>query len=598
MDDAHDRVDRPRDRRSALAAGLILATLLVPGGAGAQVARIEILQIPSLTPTDAQFLTGASDAQPVTIGAELRLPPGGGRLPAVLLVHGSGGIGASLDLWARELAAMGIATLIVDSFTARGIVDTLNDQSQLGRLTMLVDSYRALGVLARHPRIDPARIAIMGFSRGGTPALYSSMRRFQKRYGPPGASFAAHIAFYASCNTTYIGDTDVGPEPIRLFHGTADDYVAVGPCRSYVARLKAAGKDVVLTEYPDAGHGFDNPMRTAPLVLPAAQTTRHCAFEESAAGTIVNQVTGRPFDWTDPCIEHGPTVAYQEKAHQESLKAVRAFLRDALDLPPPGWTEPFPPFRIAGNLYYVGSRDLASYLVTTPKGHVLINSDLEANVPLIRASVEKLGFKLEDVKILLISHAHFDHAAGSAALKKLTGAQYLVMDGDVAVVESGGQSDFQYGSKERFRYPAAQVDRVLHDGDEVKLGDSVLVAHATPGHTRGTTTWTMKVTEGNRTLDAVILGSAHVNDGYRLVNNPVYPRIADDFERTFRTLKSLPCDLFLGAHGSYFDLEAKAARLKDAAPNPFVDPEGYRTFVRDQEAAFRAEFARQKAAAR
>ena len=175
----------------------------------------------------------------------------------------------------------------------------------------------------------------------------------------------------------------------------------------------------------------------------------------------------------------------------------------ALNAQSPDWTEPFPPFHIAGNLYYVGSKGLANFLITTPQGHILINSDLEANVPLIQASVERLGFKFSDVKILLISHAHWDHDAGSAAVKAATGASYMVMDADVPVVESGGKADFHYGSDPGTLYPAAKVDRVLHDGDEVKLGGVTLVAHLTPGHTKGCTTWTMKVTEGGKTYDVV-----------------------------------------------------------------------------------------------
>src|SRR4029077_6328522 len=172
----------------------------------------------------------------------------------------------------------------------------------------------------------------------------------------------------------------------------------------------------------------------------------------------------------------------------------------------PDWTEPFPPFRIADNLYYVGSKGLANFLITTPQGNILINSDLEANVPLIQASVEKIGFKFKDTKILLISHAHWDHDAASATIKELTGATYMIMDADVPVVESGGKADFQYGNRPEFLYPPAKVDRVLHDGDEVKLGGAVLVAHLTPGHTKGCTTWTMKVTEGGKTYNVVIVG--------------------------------------------------------------------------------------------
>jgi metallo-beta-lactamase class B len=256
----------------------------------------------------------------------------------------------------------------------------------------------------------------------------------------------------------------------------------------------------------------------------------------------------------------------------------------------PTWLEPIPAFRVADNLYYVGSRGLASYLVATPQGHVLINSSLEESVPLIRASVESLGFKFSDVKVLLISHAHADHDAGSAAVKALTGATYMVMDGDVPVVESGGKEDF--GSA--ITYPATTVDRVLHDGDEVRLGGAVLVAHLTPGHTKGCTTWTLRVQDGARVRDVVIVGSPNVNPGYRLVDNAKYPRIADDFARTFRVMASLPADIFLGAHGSYFGLDGKLARLKAGAPSPFSDAEGYRRYVAEREGVFRAELAKQQ----
>ena len=260
------------------------------------------------------------------------------------------------------------------------------------------------------------------------------------------------------------------------------------------------------------------------------------------------------------------------------------------------WTQPFPPFRIAGNLYYVGSKGLASYLITTSQGHILINSDLEANVPLLQASITQLGFKFGDVKVLLISHAHWDHDAGSARVKALTGASYMVMDGDVRVVESGGRDDFQYGDDPAMRYAPVRVDRVLHDGDEVRLGDVVLVAHLTPGHTKGCTTWTLMVRDGGRTLDAVIIGSPNVNPGYKLVDNAKYPTIAEDYERTFRVLKSLPCDLFLGAHGSYFELEAKYERMRAGSRDAFVDRAGCAAFVAQKEQEFRSELAKQRAA--
>jgi metallo-beta-lactamase class B len=280
------------------------------------------------------------------------------------------------------------------------------------------------------------------------------------------------------------------------------------------------------------------------------------------------------------------------------LLALIAGIRPAAAQGSADWTEPFPPFRIAGNLYYVGSKGLASYLVATPQGHILINSDLDANVPMLQASVEKLGFKFSDLAVLLISHAHWDHDAGSAAIVRLTHAQYMVMDADVPVVESGGKTDFQYGSTPATLCSPAKVDRVLHDGDRVELGGATLVAHLTPGHTRGCTTWTMKVDDGGRMRDVVIVGSPNVNPGYVLVNNRVYPGIAGDFEQTFRVLKALPCDYFLGAHGEYFDLSAKFARLQAGDASALIDPAGYQRYVAERERAFRVELARQQAAAR
>jgi metallo-beta-lactamase class B len=279
------------------------------------------------------------------------------------------------------------------------------------------------------------------------------------------------------------------------------------------------------------------------------------------------------------------------------LTVVLGFASAALAQASPDWTEAFPPHRVVSNVYYVGSKGLGSYLITTPQGHILINSSLEDSVPLIQASVEKLGFKFGDVKILLISHAHWDHCAGSARVKELTGAKYIVMDADVAAIESGGKTDFQYGNSPETLYKPAKIDRVLHDGDEVKLGGVVLVAHKTPGHTRGCTTWTMKVPAraggGGKSLDVVIVGSPNVNPGYKLVNNAAYPQIAQDYEQMFRVLKALPCDVFLGAHGAYYGMEEKFARVKEGGPNPFVDPEGYKSYVAEREQAFRAEWKKQ-----
>ncbi len=262
----------------------------------------------------------------------------------------------------------------------------------------------------------------------------------------------------------------------------------------------------------------------------------------------------------------------------------------------PAWLTPFPAFRIAGNLYYVGSQDLGSYLIATPQGLILINSSFEASVPLIKKSVESLGFRFSDIKILLISHAHDDHCAGSSQIIKLTGAKYYVMAGDASVVASGGRTDFQYGSQKAHHYPPAHVDRILHDGSAVSLGGTILTAHLTPGHTRGTTTWTLDETENGRVLHVVIVGSPNVNPGYKLVGDKAYPQIAADYKRGFAVLKRLPCDIFLGAHGSYFDLTGKYPRWKSGDHEAFIDPGGYKAYIAEREQAFEKELSSQSLA--
>jgi metallo-beta-lactamase class B len=259
----------------------------------------------------------------------------------------------------------------------------------------------------------------------------------------------------------------------------------------------------------------------------------------------------------------------------------------------PTWVKPFPPFRIAGNLYYVGSEDLAAYLIVTPQGNILINSNLESSPPQIKKAIESLGFKLSDTKILLISHGHFDHCAGSAEIKRLTGAKYEVMDRDVSVVESGGHTDFHYAADKSMWFPATKVDRILHDGDTVSLGGTTLTAHLTAGHTKGTTTWTLDEKENGRTLHVVIVGSPNVNPGYKLVGNKTYPQIADDYRHEFEVLKKLPCDVFLGAHGLYFGLAGKYPLWKAGDKNAFIDPTGYKAYIADREQAFESELQKQ-----
>jgi acetyl esterase/lipase len=255
------------------------------------------------------------------------------------------------------------------------------------------------------------------------------------------------------------------------------------------------------------------------------------------------------------------------------------------------WHEPFPAHKVISNVYYVGSKDLATYLITTPEGHILINSGFDRTVPLIQRSVESLGFKMTDVKILLASHAHSDHVAGLAQLQKLTGARVYIMRGDDQVIASGGKGQYFYTAD---HWDPCKVDRVLMDRDEVKLGGVTLIARLTPGHTRGCTTWTWKVEDGGKTYDVVVIGSPNVNPGFRLVNNKDYPEIADDFARTFEVLKSLPCDVFLGAHGSYYGMVERHARLNKGAGNPFVNPQGYRDYVALKERAFQKTLASQQ----
>jgi metallo-beta-lactamase class B len=250
------------------------------------------------------------------------------------------------------------------------------------------------------------------------------------------------------------------------------------------------------------------------------------------------------------------------------------------------WNQPVEPFRIAGNLYYVGASDITSFLITTPQGHILLDGGFEETVPLIRESVKKLGFKMKDVKILLNNHSHYDHAGGLAALKKLTGAKLVASVGDAPLLARGGKDDYLFGDE--MSYPPVKADRIVRDGDTVTLGGTTLTAHVTAGHTPGCTTWTMTVEDGGERYDVVFAGSTSVLPKAALTGNAKYPTIATDYAHTFEVLKKLPCDIFLSSHGSFFDLEGKAGRLrKGETPNPFVDRQGYRDWVERNEAAFR-----------
>jgi metallo-beta-lactamase class B len=260
----------------------------------------------------------------------------------------------------------------------------------------------------------------------------------------------------------------------------------------------------------------------------------------------------------------------------------------------PDDNQPVEPYRIAGNLYYVGSSGISSYLITTPAGHVVIDAGYESTVPIVEANIRKLGYKVEDVRYLLNTQAHYDHAAGFAALKKSTGAQLVVSGRDADVIERGGTADFSFGDAHPF--PPAKVDRRVKDGDTVTLGKLTLHAHVTPGHTKGCTTWSFEVIENNRPLQVVDMGGLTVLDSTRLVGNAAYPEIVADYERSFAALRKIPVDIFIGAHPAYYDGTAKAAKAKanPAGPNPFIDPDGYQRYIDYNEGIFRERLAKEK----
>jgi dienelactone hydrolase len=312
----------------------VFAALAIANGQPALAANVlsqifgggETIPIQTLTLSDEQFLKGDSSGKPTTIDGTLRIAQGSGRLPLVILMHGSGGIEENVSVWERVFASLGISTFAIDSFSGRGIVSTVADQSQLGRLNMILDLYRSLAVLAADPRIDTGRISVMGFSRGGQATLYASLKRFQTMWNPSGIDPAVYIALYAPCITTYINDTRVSDHPIRIFHGRSDDWVEVTPCRAYFERLRRAAKDVQMTEFPDTWHAFDYPsLPPDPIVVPYAQTT-HCVLKEAPVGTIINMATHKPFTFADGCLGRGAHVAYSAKAKGATEEALKTLL--------------------------------------------------------------------------------------------------------------------------------------------------------------------------------------------------------------------------------------------------------------------------------
>jgi len=256
------------------------------------------------------------------------------------------------------------------------------------------------------------------------------------------------------------------------------------------------------------------------------------------------------------------------------------------------WNQPFKPFRIIGNIYYVGTNNLACYLITTPGGYILLDTALEESAPILRANIATLGFKLNSIRIILSSHAHFDHVAGHAEMKKATGANVYATAADAAILESGGTKGFHPLTP----YKPVKVDRIIKDGEVVRYGDVELTAHLTPGHTEGNTTWTTTVEEGGKKYDVVFVGSMSINPGVHLVNFQAWPDIAEVYARSFQILRSLHCDVFLGPHAPFFDMEAKVQLMSaKGKANPFIDPEGYRNYIASFEKSYNEQLQRERA---
>lgn len=295
-------------------------------------ARLEMHTFESLTLADEHFLLGQADlGRPVTLAGLLRLATAGtDRPPAVILVHGSGGLSPNVEFWQRELGALGVSTFTLDAFTGRGLTAVNTDQAALGRTNLILDLYRALEVLARHPRVDGSRVAVMGFSRGGQAALYASLTRFDALWNRSGIRPVLYLPVYPDCSITFIGELDVAERPIRVLHGAADDYNPLGPCAAYVERLRAAGRDAALTVFPDAHHVFDDPIGPEPPEpIAGAQSLRRCLIREEPAGRLVNARTGEPFTYADPCVERGPRAGADPAARSAALRVVARALGEA-----------------------------------------------------------------------------------------------------------------------------------------------------------------------------------------------------------------------------------------------------------------------------
>jgi dienelactone hydrolase len=320
-----------RGKHWVVAALTFLLLTVLPGWIQAQV-RLEMRPFESMNLTGDQFLRG-EQGKPVVLAGELRIPrPGTDKFPAVILMHTSSGIAPHLDKWAQELNSIGVGAFLLDSASGRGMVSFATDPPQLTYLQLIVDAFRALDMLAKHPRIDPNRIAVMGFSMGALPAVYSSSERFWKLYGSGNVQFAAHIGVYGSCNLVFREEEKVTGKPIRLFKGAADEFGVIEPCREYVSRLKQTGADIALAEYPGVYHFYDWPNFKEPVKLPQAPSRRNCLMVEKEGGQVLDVKTGQPFDPKISCTEKGGTLAYNEAATMATTAAVKELLTTTFGL--------------------------------------------------------------------------------------------------------------------------------------------------------------------------------------------------------------------------------------------------------------------------
>ncbi|MBB3003988.1 dienelactone hydrolase [Paraburkholderia tropica] len=311
-----------------LLTGLMLATCAYANGNDI-AAHTEIIPISSMTLTDQQMLSGDDRGKPVTIAGVLRLASGNQRQPVVMLIHGSSGVGPNIEMWERKFNALGIATFALDGFSGRNIMSTSRDQSQLGRLNLILDAYRALGELVKNPRVDPSKVFLMGFSRGGQATLYASLTRLQRMWNTSGATFAAYIPFYPDCMTSFKDDTNVAG-PIREFHGAADDYDPPAACAAYFRRLQAAGRDAQMTIFAGANHAFDMPTPMPIVVAKGAQTVRACKILENDRHQLINADTDRPFSFDDDCVQFDPHVGADPVARDTAIREVTNYVQSMI----------------------------------------------------------------------------------------------------------------------------------------------------------------------------------------------------------------------------------------------------------------------------